>query len=75
MSDKMKEIVIGTAIEYKFRVNEIQINPGSLFIDLFKNPADFSTNLAIVETTLRNARANYKIFQTDVPLRAAKWSE
>lgn len=35
MSDKMKEIVIDTAIEYKFRVNEIQINSGSLFIDLF----------------------------------------
>lgn len=35
MSDRMKEIVIDTAIEYKFRVNEIQINPGSLFIDLF----------------------------------------
>ena len=35
MSDRMKEMVIDTAIEYKFRVNEIQINPGSLFIDLF----------------------------------------
>ena len=48
---------------------------GSTFKDLFKNPADFQTNLATVETALRNARANYRIFQTDVPLRAAKWSE
>jgi len=48
---------------------------GSTLKDLFKNPADFSTNLATAETALRNARANYKIFQTDVPLRAAKWSE
>jgi len=33
MSDRMKKIVIDTAIEYNFRVNDIQINPGSLFIN------------------------------------------
>jgi DNA-nicking Smr family endonuclease len=34
MSDKMKEIVIDTANEYKFRVNDFNINPGSLFINI-----------------------------------------
>ena len=48
---------------------------GSTFKGLFTKPADFQTNLAVVENTLRNARANYRVFQTDVPLRAAKWSE
>jgi len=48
---------------------------GASFQNLFQNPAQFTNNLATVETTLRNARANYRIFQTDVPVRSAKWSE
>ncbi len=54
-----------------------QRNPtlGSAFQDLFRNPAEFTNNLATVEIALRDARANYRIFQTEVPLRSAKWSE
>jgi uncharacterized protein (TIGR02599 family) len=48
---------------------------GTSFQSLFQNPAQLEANLTTVETTLRNARANYKIFRTEVPLRAAKWSE
>jgi uncharacterized protein (TIGR02599 family) len=48
---------------------------GSACQSLFQNPAQLEANLTTVETTLRNAGANYKIFRTEVPLRAAKWSE
>jgi len=48
---------------------------GTSFKDLFQDPALLATNLATVETTLRNEGANYRIFRTDVPLRSAKWSE
>jgi len=48
---------------------------GSSFQALFQDPAQFDTDLATVETTLRDARANYRIFQVDIPLRAAKWSK
>lgn len=48
---------------------------GASFQSLFQNPDNFAADLATVETTLQNAHANYRIFQTDVPLRAAKWSE
>lgn len=42
---------------------------------LFQKPTDLTVDLATLERTLRDANANYRIFQTDVPLRAAKWSE
>ena len=48
---------------------------GSEFTGLFQNPDNFTADLATVENTLRTARANYQVFQTDVPLRAAIWSE
>jgi uncharacterized protein (TIGR02599 family) len=48
---------------------------GSQFSGLFQDPAQYDANIATVETTLRDARAEYQIFQADVPLRAAKWSE
>ncbi len=52
-------------------------NPGlgSDFQTLFKDPKKFDDDLAAVESELQSKRANYKIFQTDVPIRAAKWSE
>jgi len=48
---------------------------GSTFKDLFKQPSELIANLDTVEKTLRDARANYRVFQTDVPVRSAKWSE
>ena len=33
MSDRMKEIVINVSSEYNFKVDEFNINPGSLFIN------------------------------------------
>lgn len=42
---------------------------------LFQDPTKLTDDLEALETSLRDARANYRIFQTDVPLRSAKWSE
>jgi len=50
-------------------------NLGSTFATLFSDPTDLTNNLATVEQTLRDERATYRIFQADVPIRAAKWSE
>lgn len=48
---------------------------GDGFAALFSDPNDFTNNLATVEQALRDERANYRIFQADVLIRAAKWSE
>ena len=48
---------------------------GSQFGSLFQKPAQYDADLAIVESALSKAGANFRIFQTDVPVRAAKWSE
>jgi len=48
---------------------------GDSFSTLFTEPDEFENDVAQVENTLREARANYHLFQTDVPLRTAKWSE
>lgn len=52
-------------------------NPGmgSDFDGLFQDPAEFEADLNEVETALVAAGANYQVFQTDVPVRASKWSE
>lgn len=42
---------------------------------LFTNPANYQSDLDTLETNLRNAHMGYRIFQSDVPIRAAKWSE
>ena len=47
---------------------------GSEFSNLFQTPAKFGQDLAQVENALKDARANYRVFQTDVPIRSAKWS-
>jgi len=53
-----------------------QRNPslGTSLDGLFQDPASLETDLEEVETVLRSARANYRIFRTDVPIRSAKWS-
>lgn len=48
---------------------------GREFDALFQDPDNFDADLQAVEAALRTARANYQVFQTDVPVRAAKWSE
>ena len=48
---------------------------GSAFQALFKDPKKFDDDLAVVEAELRSKRANYRVFQTEIPIRAAKWSE
>lgn len=52
-------------------------NPGlgADFKNLFQSPDSWDQDLQTIETTLQGEGANYRIFQTDVPLRAAKWSE
>ena len=49
--------------------------PGTFTDGLFSDPASYTVNLAELESRLRNAHLNYRVFQSDVPLRAAKWSE
>jgi uncharacterized protein (TIGR02599 family) len=48
---------------------------GAEFADLFKEPADLDTDLITVRRALTDAGATFQIFQTDVPIRSAKWSE
>ncbi len=50
-------------------------NLGAGFDAYFRDPKKLAADIAAVEGELRNQRANYRIFQTDIPLRAAKWSE
>lgn len=47
---------------------------GRGFNALFRKPAEFDDDLAEVETELNHQHVNYRVFQTDVPIRAAKWS-
>jgi len=47
---------------------------GSLFQKVDQLYADPDGDLKTVEDTLIRARANYRIFQADVAIRAAKWS-
>lgn len=42
---------------------------------LFTNPANYQSDLDTLETNLRAQHLGYRIFQSDVPIRAAKWSE
>lgn len=42
---------------------------------LFADPALYQTNLDVLESRLRDARVEYRVFQSDIPIRAAKWSE
>jgi len=48
---------------------------GDSFRELFTDPEEFNANVKTVEDTLREAGAYYHLFQTDVPVRTAKWSE
>ena len=41
----------------------------------FTDPSLYATNLSILKTKLDEARVGYRIFNTDVGIRAAKWSE
>ncbi len=49
--------------------------PGTFTDGLFSDPSLYAANLAELEKRLRDAHLNYRVFQSDVPLRAAKWSE
>lgn len=42
--------------------------------DLFKTAEDFTQDLQTLQNTLVAQRINYRIFTTDVAIRAAKWS-
>ena len=41
---------------------------------LFTNTQNFAADLASLETTLVNTHVRYRIFTTNVHIRAAKWS-
>ncbi len=49
--------------------------PGTFTDGLFSEPASYDSDLLELEKRLRDARITYRVFQSDVPLRAAKWSE
>jgi uncharacterized protein (TIGR02599 family) len=49
--------------------------PGTFTDGLFSEPASYAADLVELEKRLRDGRLNYRVFQSDVPLRAAKWSE
>jgi len=49
--------------------------PGTFTDGLFSDPASYDADLAVLEQRLRAERMNYRVFHSDVPLRAAKWSE
>lgn len=48
---------------------------GAAFQQLFKDPGKFEDDLATVTSELQKQRANFKVFQSDIPIRSAKWSE
>lgn len=41
---------------------------------LFEDPVKFSDDLNKIESELIRHKANYRVFQADVPIRSAKWS-
>ncbi len=47
---------------------------GIVSSNLFKNTANFTADLATLETTLAQTKVRYRIFTTNVHIRAAKWS-
>ena len=49
--------------------------PGTFTDNLFLEPSAFDGDLVELERRLTEARLNYRVFQSDVPIRAAKWSE
>jgi uncharacterized protein (TIGR02599 family) len=48
---------------------------GKEFDSLFQSPENMEQDLREIEETLRGMQANYRVFQTDVAVRSAKWSE
>ncbi len=48
---------------------------GKSFRTLFTDPNKFADDLNEVETELRERKVNYRVFQADVPIRSAKWSQ
>lgn len=48
---------------------------GASFQNLFKDPLKFENDLAEIEKGLQDKGVNYRVFQTEVPIRSAKWSQ
>jgi len=45
------------------------------FLNLFSDPVLYASDLETVTTELDKLNANYRVFQADVQIRAARWSE
>lgn len=46
----------------------------TLLRGLFQTPEDFESDLETLETELRARNLNYRVFSTEVPIQASKWS-
>jgi len=45
-----------------------------LLSTLFQRPDDFDNDLEALENELQDRRLNYRVFSTEVPIQASKWS-
>ena len=52
-----------------------QPNLGFNYSTVFQNPANLTTDIATVSAALTAKHVNFRVFQTDVPIRGANWSQ
>ena len=52
-----------------------QPNLGFSYSSVFQNPANLTTDIATVSAALTAKHLNSRVFQTDVPIRGANWSQ
>lgn len=50
-------------------------NLGFSYTSVFQNPANLAADITTVSTALAGKHINYRVFQTDVPIRSAHWSQ
>jgi len=48
---------------------------GFNYANVFQNPANLKTDITTVTSALAAKHVNYHVFQTDVPIRSANWSQ
>jgi hypothetical protein len=63
-----------SAIRSTTALQNITNNSPSGYGNLFTNAANFTTDLAKIQTILTSNKINYRVFTTDVMIRGAKWS-
>jgi uncharacterized protein (TIGR02599 family) len=55
--------------------NNTAADLGFSYPSVFQNPAQVTADIATVSTALTNKHVNYRVFQTDIPIRSANWSQ